>query len=528
MLDSAVISARLRQTDLFLLVIVLAGILLRIVAYAQARPLWHDEAMIALNLFDRSYAGLLAPLKYDQSAPILWLLGTKLVIQLLGQGELALRLIPLLAGLGSVLLFAATARRLLDGPGAALATGLFCLAGPLIYYAAEAKQYSTDILVSTFFLWVVATRAQRLLASWGGIAFLAAAGAVALLLSHTAVFVLFGAGLSLFVHEALARRYRTLVALGLAGLLWLACFAGVTLLATSDSGTLVDAMRKYWAEWFIPPRIFVPSRFIMAVKIMLQGPEGMGFPPAASLALLFFALAGLGEILRLSQRTAVFLILAVLATVAASMARYYPMTGRFLLFLAPGLILAVAAGVALAIRSARELRLPAVAAVGLVLALMGFSTALDFRIPPAFAREELDRSIAAVERAKRPGDLVYVYYGAVPAFQIYGKALIASPEGVVWGRDSRTDWNYMMADIQKLCGRRAWFVWSHPIVRNGIEDIRFVNFLAGKLGRVTEQQTFRDAGVSLLDLSGAERCDAIAIEEPARPWVPSHPGFRPG
>jgi hypothetical protein len=386
----------------------------------------------------------------------------------------------------------------------------FAVATPLVYYAAEAKQYATDVLVFTFFLWL-----------------LAVAGAASVLLSLSAVFVLFGAGLALAVRPLQERDGGALLRLAVIGAAWLLCFGAVTYLATSDSGTLVSAMRRYWSEWFIPPALFIPSRFVAAVRIMLQVPEGMGFPAASVMLLLLFALLGLYDIWQRSRVLALFLVLSLVGTVIASMAQLYPMTARFVLFLAPGMIFVLAAGVSFTLRMVPRLRWPVAGVVALLLGLMGFETAAHLRVTPAFAREEIDRSIAEVMQRKRPDDLVYVYYAAVPAFQIYGKALAAAPGGVVYGRDMRSDWSYMLADILKICGRRVWFLWSHPIDRNGVDDVRFFQFVAGKLGRVVERAPSREAGAVLIDLTAAGRCDAMPIEEPRQPWVPSHPGFRP-
>ncbi|WP_169747367.1 glycosyltransferase family 39 protein [Belnapia moabensis] len=483
--------------------------------------------MIALNLFRRSYQDLLMPLDYDQSAPVLWLLGTKFVIGLFGPGEMALRLIPLLAGLASLGFFALAVRRSLDAAGAALAVLVFAIATPLVYYAAEAKQYATDVLVFTVFLWMLARWGQGILRSWGGVALLAGAGAVSVLLSLSAVFVLFGVGVSLAVQPVLRRDGEAVLRLAVIGAVWLLCFGAATYLATSDSGSLVAAMRKYWSGWFIPPALFIPSRFVAAVRIMLQVPEGMGFPASSVMLLVLFAVLGLYDTWQRSRVLALALVLTLVGAVAASMAQLYPMTARFVLFLAPGMIYVLAAGVSFTLRMVPRLRWPVLGVVALLVGLMSFETWAHLRMTPAFSREQIDRSIEAVLRKKQPDDLVYVYYAAVPAFQIYGKALAAAPGGVVYGRDARSDWTYMLADMPKLCGRRVWFLWSHPADLNGVNDVRLFEYVAGRVGRVLERDVSREAGATLIDLTAAERCDAMPIEEPGRPWVPGHPGFRP-
>src|SRR5258706_13146620 len=83
--------------------LILLGLLLRLRQYLTWRSLWLDEAMLALNITGRSFAGLLQPLDYYQGGPLGFLLAEKLGITLLGNNELSLRLIPFLAGLAPLL-----------------------------------------------------------------------------------------------------------------------------------------------------------------------------------------------------------------------------------------------------------------------------------------------------------------------------------------------------------------------------------------------------------------------------------------
>ena len=76
--------------------------------YLANLSLHTDEAAIALNLRDRSLGGLLsAPLDYAQMAPPAWLALEWVVLRTVGGTEYALRLIPLLASLSSLVLLAA-------------------------------------------------------------------------------------------------------------------------------------------------------------------------------------------------------------------------------------------------------------------------------------------------------------------------------------------------------------------------------------------------------------------------------------
>ena len=78
----------------------------------------------------------------------MFLWGQLTLVKLLGFNEYALRLIPFLCGLGSLLLFRHVAGRLLQGTALVLAVGLFAVAYPMTRYAAEAKPYGCDLLVA--------------------------------------------------------------------------------------------------------------------------------------------------------------------------------------------------------------------------------------------------------------------------------------------------------------------------------------------------------------------------------------------
>ncbi|HAE59165.1 MAG TPA: hypothetical protein DCG54_06560, partial [Anaerolineae bacterium] len=92
-------------SDLTAALLIGMGLVLRLRQYLSGRSLWLDEAMLALNIVERDFWGLLKPLDYDQGAPLGFLLLEKLTISLLGNGELTLRLPSVIAGCLALVFF---------------------------------------------------------------------------------------------------------------------------------------------------------------------------------------------------------------------------------------------------------------------------------------------------------------------------------------------------------------------------------------------------------------------------------------
>ncbi|HEX9605883.1 MAG TPA: hypothetical protein VF962_01510, partial [Gemmatimonadaceae bacterium] len=86
---------------------VLAGAVLRLWQYAGGASLWVDELAIARNLIDRPIQSLLTePLAPVQVAPRGFLLLEKIIVNVCGPNDFAMRLLPLLASLASLVVFA--------------------------------------------------------------------------------------------------------------------------------------------------------------------------------------------------------------------------------------------------------------------------------------------------------------------------------------------------------------------------------------------------------------------------------------
>lgn len=157
------------RTQQLVLGVLVAGILLRLRVLTSGRSVWLDEASLLINVRDRPLLELLSePLAYYQSAPPGFLALTRGAFVSLGVSDLSGRIVPFVAAIASLLVAVVVARRLL-ATGAAQVVFVALLAGSpvLIYYASEAKQYSSDVLASllVLLLWSWKDEPQRRLAA---------------------------------------------------------------------------------------------------------------------------------------------------------------------------------------------------------------------------------------------------------------------------------------------------------------------------------------------------------------------------
>jgi len=89
------------------------NLLWRAVRYGLCFPVWGDEAFVAVNLLERDFTGMFSPLEYGQIVPLGFMWAELVVTRVLGLSEWAMRLIPFLMGVGSMLLLRGFARRVL-------------------------------------------------------------------------------------------------------------------------------------------------------------------------------------------------------------------------------------------------------------------------------------------------------------------------------------------------------------------------------------------------------------------------------
>ena len=135
--------------EILTLLLALGGILLRIEKAILDRSFRGDEAALASAIHNHSlYELLTVPLGGSVTAPLGFLAGEKLVVDLFGFQDFYYRLVPLIADCLSVVLMFFLAKILLGDFGTAFAVGAFSLNRMLSFYSSDLKQYSTDVAIA--------------------------------------------------------------------------------------------------------------------------------------------------------------------------------------------------------------------------------------------------------------------------------------------------------------------------------------------------------------------------------------------
>jgi hypothetical protein len=246
--------------------ILLLGAVLRAIQYGATTSLSLDEAALVVNIIERNWHDLLLqPLSHAQIAPIGFLFLEKAGISVAGNAEVVFRFLPFLMSLASLVLFWRLASRYLSPQTMLAALFVFAVSPTLVLFAGIAKQYSGDIAITLFLLWMT-LRFLEGPTTLARAALLGATGAVALLLSYPAVLTAFGLGVWLLVRGRRA---------GKPGLQLLTVFAGWSLgaaIATWASLSTLSPetgvyMQSGWKYAWVPPPwrgldafLWLPSR----------------------------------------------------------------------------------------------------------------------------------------------------------------------------------------------------------------------------------------------------------------------------
>lgn len=506
------------------------AVFLRLDQYFSGRSLWLDESLLALNVIDRPISRLAEPLDLSQGAPLGFLVSSKLVVLALGKSELAFRLIPLLAGIGSLGLYFVVARRVSTTLAALLGLALMACSAPLLYYSAEFKQYSTEVM-ATLALTAVAVAPGRLtLRRYVAVTLL---GCVLLWFAFTTIFFLTAFACAYGLAFLVGRRWRDLLAVAGASSLWLASALGVYKVSYDDLDSLESSVQEASTGGTLADTAENLHEAATNIGIAAVGAAGGSAPAWAVAGLtLVLALAGAVLLLRAKPYACLMIVLPVVAMFGAVLIGRYPTFERTLLIAVPALILLAAHG---AMSVSRRLGARAGPVVGVAIAALLLAYPLEGAVAGIGGPRRNDQAVrplvAELVERWRPNDGLYVHYAAQYAFRYYVECdcigdkaslppltyatrrttgprlwhgvLRSRPPGLEIGeRHDFDDLDAYRRELDRLGSRgRVWYLYSHW---ERDEELRLVSELLprhlDRLGRRASTFTEGRAKLLLYDL----------------------------
>ena len=471
--------------------IIAYGVLLRLTQYLFNRSLWLDESMLALNIVNRKFAQLLKPLDYDQGAPVGFLMVERAAVQVFGSSEYALRLFPFVCGIVSLLLFYRLAKLSVSSQAVPIALGLFATLAPLIYYSSEAKQYSSDVAIALC-LSSAAVLYQSCRLTSRGVYVFALLGAVSIWFSHPSVFVLSGVAVSLTFFLLVEKRRAKFGSLLIAFLFWVSSFA-VCYVVSLRYLIANKALLNYWGFSFPPSHLFSVAAvewFVTNYFGIFQGPVGLELSGLAA----FTFLVGFISMSSNNKQTLLILLSPILVTLIAAVFHMYPFNGRLLLFIVPALLLVIAEGAAQIWRKTKvEAPMIGACLIGLLFSYPVLFSSYHLIRPSK--KEEIKPVMNYVKEHQRPGDILYVHHGAIPAFRYYAPKFGFSSIRLVPGTFSENNWERYEKELDQFPSpSRVWVLFSHSQSRAGVDEEKLFLYFLDKRGKQVDY--FKSVGAA--------------------------------
>ena len=331
----------------------LFGIGTMIWRWSVGQSLWLDEEMIARNIRDRDFRQLAGTLDHNQSAPLGWLWAQRGIVRICGTDERALRLVPLLFGIGTLLAAWLIARRLFGTVGTCAVVSFLAVNHSILRYAEQVKQYTSDVFWVLLLLGLAirCLRApdhpRRSLLFWSS-------AAIACVFSTGAILATPCIGLILVAAGAGRGRWRPALRTALPGLIWLIAVAvhyWFALRFALGNETLAD----YWAGGY-PERDAGAARTVdwyqnrldaLALDPLSLDPPSLEPGRTAGpwfffVSDVFWALVLIGVLVAAYRHrwAGGLLVAPVLGGAVLAWLRMVPLTGRMAMWLIPPLVLA--------------------------------------------------------------------------------------------------------------------------------------------------------------------------------------------
>lgn len=348
------ISSTVFSQKALLAVLFFIGIVLRLKHYLENRSFWLDEAYVALQVLSQSFKEILwnMPLSSDlPTAPMGFLLVEKIFVVLLGNSECVFRLFPFLCGVVALFLFHEVLKRFVQPKVILIALGVFVFSDALIYYSAELKQYSTEVLISLGLLLMASNMLRGETFNFPTRMAYASLGICAVTFSHAALFMLASMAVTSFLF---CKKREKKIAL-----LKIFCFWLLGFLFWYNASFRHMLRNPALLKGAADHNAFVPETFFLTQGILWFAQKFFVFfrrplcLASSWLGACLFA-AGILSLWKKDKEKTTLLFLPLFFVFLANALRKYPWEPRFLLFYVPIAIIYVSEGLVFIARRSKK------------------------------------------------------------------------------------------------------------------------------------------------------------------------------
>ena len=423
------------------------------------RSLYIDEAALGLNLQSRDYLGLLQPLSSFQVTPILFLLSSEFLTNILGFSTLTIRLLPFLFGVVSIIFIYPMSYRLTGSFKISL-TCLFLLGfSPLFMrYSTEFKQYAVDLCLTILFLWYVFKEEKVSLSS-------TIAGCISIFLSHISIFLLFIYGLKLLIRK---QELKSLIRLFLSGAAWVICFFfyySEFIVSHPSKQHQVD----FWQYAFMPMNpieliTWFPTRFFtifynfFAYNVYLIPSVKYKLILLPFIFFLIF-LIGIYSLIKNKQYKLIYYTLSPIALhLILSSLEIYPYSVRNTYYQLPIYLLLFSVG----INHISTLKFWSLKLKKYLLPVFISTYMLLFIINYPFTLEKVKTTIEYVVSNKKENQGIYIFKDIRGIYKYYKNArLLSDDKSVIIGNVNISNLKDLDQDLTKIRSKETWFIFGN-------------------------------------------------------------------
>lgn len=434
--------------------ITLLGSIIRLY-HLDFKPLWLDEAVIYWISNSGSLNNIIEANALQNSAPPFFVILIYL-IQIFGDSELILRLIPYIAGVLSIPAMYLLSQQFVGKNSSYFISLIICFSPTLVKYSQELREYSLTFLLSTlmllFFISYVRNSKVRflfLLALVMIISVLTQYGLSLLIICLNFVFFL-------IIFYDKCNHKSKFIYWGISQLLVVASVLLIYFLSLRDQmvvgwGNSSTSGYLYNAYWQKTDISLIKFGVIQTYKIFQ-----FAFP---SILFIFITVIGFLSGIR-NKKLLLPLLLFIIPTIltfSLSLVKLYPYHGgRHVIFLLPMIYILATLGIN---QLSRINNLKWVGlAILFILLFTGFTSTWKYLNTPA--RENIKPVVQTLQNSYNENDLIYIYYAAKPAFTYYYRENF---EDQFFGSSNRNNVESYYEELDEILSlnKPIWIVFSH-------------------------------------------------------------------